>query len=263
MLARTKRPDRHTLLCSKKKQVEDYWFSSHYWQSKGLVEKTYYGRSTCWVVNHGHESWVLKHYYRGGAVAKISTDRYLFMGFAATRSLKEFNLLSKLHAWGLPVPYPIAARIKRRGLCYQADLITQHIPDAKPLAKYLADALLPLNAWKQLGQTLYSFHKKGVFHADLNAKNILIQGEKFFLIDFDQSCVKAPHASWQKANLKRLHRSLLKFKKRYPHLNFNHSCWMALQEGYQARENASPLHLYNQRVHRPKSRYAKSYSVQG
>jgi tRNA A-37 threonylcarbamoyl transferase component Bud32 len=61
-----------------------------------------------------------------------------------------------------------------------------------------------------LGKTLRLFHAAQVFHADLNAHNILIDANyKAYLIDFDRGTIRTGE-SWKPSNLMRLQRSLHK-----------------------------------------------------
>jgi 3-deoxy-D-manno-octulosonic acid kinase len=54
------------------------------------------------------------------------------------------------------------------------------------------------------------FHRAGVWHADLNAHNVLVTADGLYLIDFDRGRMRIPSPAWQQANLQRLRRSLLK-----------------------------------------------------
>src|SRR5512145_1497437 len=87
------------------------------------------GRGTvAFVRNASGDAWVLRHYRRGGFVAKLRDDAYLWTGQSRTRSFAEWRLLRRLRDWGLPVPKPVAARYLRDGLSYRADLITVELP---------------------------------------------------------------------------------------------------------------------------------------
>jgi len=94
-------------------------------------------------------------------------------------------------------------------LTYRADLLTELIPGVDPLADQL-DPGLPRIRWWQIGQTLRRFHDAGFFHADLNARNILLDPEGgVYVIDWDRGRVRPP-GRWARANLARLRRSLVK-----------------------------------------------------
>ncbi|HEY0633890.1 MAG TPA: lipopolysaccharide kinase InaA family protein, partial [Gammaproteobacteria bacterium] len=71
---------------------------------------------------------------RGGLIAKLVADRYLWSGIEATRAWREWRLLAELCSEGFPVPQPIAARVIREGLFYRADIVTRRL-DAIPLQR--------------------------------------------------------------------------------------------------------------------------------
>lgn len=166
------------------------------------------GRGSAWFVETPAGPAVLKHYRRGGWAAKLSADRYLYLGLFRTRSLKEFQLLSYMHDEGLPVPKPLAAFSVRRFGLYQAALLTLRIENTHSLADALRKRTAP---WASVGKTLARFHALSIRHADLNANNILISdaGEVFF-IDWDKGEIDARNSTWFDKVLARLIRSLRK-----------------------------------------------------
>ncbi len=191
------------------------------------------GRAAAWFVRAGGFDAVLRHYRRGGVVAKFIKNRYLWTGMTHTRSSREFDVLLTLWRFGLPVPRPLGAAVWRHGLTYRAALITQRIPHAKPLAQ-CAD----LETWRRAGVAIADMHRMGVWHADLNAYNVLFDDQaKVWLIDFDRGRLMAFLTPTQRAsNLSRLLRSLKKLS-----LTQHHPYWGALLEGYQAHWLASEL----------------------
>ncbi len=183
------------------------------------------GRAAAWFVRVAGFDAVLRHYRRGGFVAKFIKNRYLWTGFAHTRSSQEFDLLLTLWRFGLPVPRPLGAAAWRSGLTYRAALLTQRIPHAKPLAQ-----CVDLETWRRAGVAIADMHQMGVWHADLNVYNVLFDDQaKVWLIDFDRGRLMAFLTPAQRArNLSRLLRSLKKLS-----LTQNHPNWCALVEGYQ------------------------------
>ncbi|MAK54854.1 MAG: 3-deoxy-D-manno-octulosonic acid kinase [Pusillimonas sp.] len=164
------------------------------------------GRQSAWFVQGPFGSAVLRHYRRGGWVAKISADRYFWQGAQATRSMAEFTMLHEMTRLGLPVPEPLAAGYWRRSLSYRAALVVARIENAAPLAMQLQ----PENA-ARVASVLKQFHDANVWHADLNAFNILLDPSgKVWLIDFDRGRFRSMSASLRRRNLLRLRRSLLK-----------------------------------------------------
>ncbi len=186
-------------------------FSRQHWWDRDLAERAAAGRGTVLFVGETNRNWALRHYHRGGWVGRVLTDHFLWTGEQKTRSFKEWRLLKRLHAEGLPVPRPVAAHYHRTGLGYTADLITERIPNALPLSVHLSGDGVSLEVWHDIGATVRRFHDAGVWHADLNAHNILLDdSHKMYLLDFDRGEIRAESGSWRQNNLDRLERSLNK-----------------------------------------------------
>ncbi|MGE5626451.1 MAG: 3-deoxy-D-manno-octulosonic acid kinase [Bacillota bacterium] len=181
------------------------------------------GRGRTFILKRGGGDWVLRHYRRGGG-ARFLGDRYLWTGLESTRPWREWRLLHALYKEGLPVPQPVAARVERRGFFYRGDLVTRRIDGARSLAESL-DVRLP---WREVGRCVRRFHDAGVWHADLNAHNILIDGGGIYLLDFDRSERRASAPGWKIANIMRLKRSLDKLSGG----RFDADAWRVLLDGY-------------------------------
>lgn len=168
------------------------------------------GRGAAWFVRGDDGDAVLRHYRRGGLMARLSRDAYLWLGEARVRSIAEFRLLAGLHREGLPVPAPLLAGYRRAGLLYRAAILVERIPQVRAFADWLGPQA-DQAPWAAVGAAIARFHRAGVEHADLNAHNILVDATgKVWLIDFDRSRRRAPEAAWRRANLSRLSRSLAK-----------------------------------------------------
>lgn len=189
---------------------DDAWFDPAYWRAQGRAEEAQGGRGGVSYVAAPFGRCVLRHYRRGGMVARVMGDRYLWTGAERTRGFAEFRLLAALHARGMHVPAPVAARFRRQGAHYRADLITRRIDNADTLAELLARARCDAALAARIGTALAGFHGAGVYHADLNAHNVLVDANAVWVIDFDRGELRAPARGWQLANLARLKRSLLK-----------------------------------------------------
>lgn len=171
------------------------------------------GRGSVYYIDAPFGACVLRHYRRGGFISHFNTDSYLWSGRNRTRAFREFRLLEKLHEAGLPVPSPMMARYTRKGLVYQADLVTRRIPGVRTLAMHLAAGELDAALAVRVGRTLAGFHAHGLWHADLNAHNLLVDvAGKIWLIDFDRCHLRKPAMPWQQANLDRLLRSMRKLQ---------------------------------------------------
>lgn len=215
---------------------DDELFSRDYWAGRTALGATTGGRGQVTFIRDGGRHWVLRHYRRGGLVAKWIADSYLWTGEDRTRSFREWRLLSMLHQEGFPVPLPVAARYVRTGLGYRADLITTEIPEARTLADRITGAALPAMVWKDLGRVIARLHHRGVHHVDLNAHNVLVgAGNDVHVIDFDRARVRAG-GPWQGEVLGRLKRSLEKIRRQRADVRFGDAEWQALMEGYEAAE---------------------------
>ena len=191
-------------------QVGHDWFAPDYWRGRGALRTQAGGRGGVAIVATPAGECVLRHYRRGGLVAALMGDRYLWTGAGRTRPFAEFRLLAEIGRLELPGPAVVAARYRRHGLFYSADLITRRIANAQTLAECLATGRLDGELAEEVGALVARFHRAGVWHADLNAHNVLVTPGALYLIDFDRGRLRIPAAGWQQANLQRLRRSLLK-----------------------------------------------------
>lgn len=190
------------------------------------------GRGEAYFLRYREQEWVLRHYRRGGLVGNILIDQYLGWNPEGSRSWREWRLLAELYALGLPVPRPIAARVSRSGVIYRADLITERIPGGTPLADHLIAGPLAVDIWERMGLSIRHFHDLGVHHADMNARNILLN-DRFepFLIDFDRGS-RTLRPVDGRGNIGRLRRSLDKFRRLSPVFHFSDGDWQAFLHGY-------------------------------
>ena len=190
------------------------------------------GRGATRSIEHQGQHWILRHYYRGGAVGRFLVDEFLFVGTSRSRPVMEWRLLDRLYRQGLPVPRPVAARLVRRGLIYTADLISVRLPGVDSLANRVLSKSVSEALWREIGKTIALFHQAMVYHADLNAHNIQIDAQdRVFLLDFDRGRVKSGGGGWQQRNLERLARSLKKICAT-GNVAFESSQWNWLLETY-------------------------------
>ena len=147
---------------------------------------------------------------RGGFLRHLTKDAY----FGVNRPLKELKLHTMLFDAALSIPAPLGVVWKRSGLWYSGAVATQEL-----LAENLLEHLQsPKNKQTQqilqtCGNLIRDMHDLGVFHPDLQIRNILVSmnAMQAYLIDFD----KAKHYrrlsdSQRTRNLLRLKRSFIK-----------------------------------------------------
>ena len=192
-------------------EIDENIFQSDFWKTDKEAQPQSMGRGRVYFVKIQDQPCVLKHYNRGGLVAKLTLDKYLWMGEHNTRSFKEWRLLNDMVKKQLPVPTPVAARYVRNGICYRADIITREIPDIESLSDKLLENSMTEQLWENIGECIAKFHCHGFFHMDLNVENIQIdQNNQVFLLDFDKGRVSEPLRRLSDSNLMRLKRSIAK-----------------------------------------------------
>jgi tRNA A-37 threonylcarbamoyl transferase component Bud32 len=96
----------------------------------------------------------------------------------------------------LPTPRPLAVLHRRQnGLAYEGYLLTEKVPEADVLSRYVANLIVIPNAKRQahlririeqLANLLRSMHERGVSHCDLKAVNVLVKApvDRWMTTDF-------------------------------------------------------------------------------
>jgi 3-deoxy-D-manno-octulosonic acid kinase len=215
-------------------RVDESIFDPNYWCARDELSAVSGGRGSAWFVGTASLPLVLRHYRRGGFIARLSADRYWWSGEDRVRAFAEWRLLHYLAQRGLRVPKPVAAFYRRAGMTYRCDLITQRIVSARSLSAALAPGPVPERTWRAVGAAIARLHSHGVDHADLNAHNILLDdSQSISVIDFDRGRLRAP-GKWTLGNLRRLKRSLSKISMSLPPDRFTSDAWQAVLAGYRA-----------------------------
>ena len=235
--------------CSKKKVINNNIFcvydenevdnfspkflDGEYWQAQNAVIGTAQGRGVTWFIRYENKDWVLRHYYRGGVIGKFNKDHYIYTGIDKTRAAREFELLNHMRILALPVPKPIAYRVIKKGMFYQADLLTERVCNAQDLISLLTKQPVSLVLWEKIACTIKKFHQHNIYHHDLNIHNILIdEKENVWIIDFDRGELRLNTDDWKKENMDRLLRSFHKEKNKLASLHWQSSDWDTLIAAY-------------------------------
>ncbi|MDO5666361.1 MAG: 3-deoxy-D-manno-octulosonic acid kinase [Alcaligenaceae bacterium] len=195
----------------------DLFHAEHY-QSEALRVSAG-GRNAAWFIPTSVGPAVLRQYRRGGLIAKFIKTKYLFSSPDKTRAFQEFNIINNLHRAGLTVPKALGAFYQQKGRFCEMALITSLIADAQPLVticqQFLDNKLSDQQAkayTQVIASRIHQMHDLGVWHADLNAYNILCTSEPIeaYLIDFDKAQNTTVDERLRQQNLERLKRSLEK-----------------------------------------------------
>lgn len=170
------------------------------------------GRGAAWFVRGPFGSAVLRHYLRGGQMARFSRDAFFWSGAADVRSHNELELLGLMRGLDLPVPEPVASIHWRSGVFYRAAILVGTIENTRTFASVLEVGIDDARLWRRIGTLIARFHQARIHHSDLNAHNVLIDAEGFgHLIDFDKSERRLKGDNdWQAENMARFARSIHK-----------------------------------------------------
>lgn len=179
------------------------------------AEQMLRGRGPVPVFATARGRWVVRHYHRGGRAAPVLFDRYLRFGPA--RPVREVAASRELRRRGIPTPRVVAGAIYSAGPFYRADLVTEFVPDAVDLHRFLfeehRDRRARVEAIAHVGRLVARAAAAGIEHRDLNARNILVEsppgGPVLMLIDLDRCRVLPPGVPGRpRPMLSRLRRSL-------------------------------------------------------
>jgi 3-deoxy-D-manno-octulosonic acid kinase len=211
----------------------EHWFDRDWWLAEGARTHSTTGRGSVLMLDRGNETWVYRHYHRGGIVSRLLYDEYVWTGTERARPIREWRLLTALAALELPAPRPVAARARRSGLVYRADILTVLLPDTAPLSSMLEQVWGDHGLWSRIGTMLAGFHKAGCDHPDLTAHNVLVDSKRRpWLVDFDNASLK-PAGDWARAGIARFKRSLRKVSHETG-TAFDEAAWATLVAAYSA-----------------------------
>ena len=217
----------------------------HAWAGAHPHRRPLAGRGRTWAVAApvpgpgGAEGWVVRHYHRGGAVARWLHDRYLAAGGA--RPLVELRASLEVARRGVSTPAVVAGAVYPAGPFYRADLVTEEIPGGVDLAGVLFErrsaAITPSDALSAAGRLVVALAAAGVRHPDLNAGNIVLQagpaGPRAWVVDLDGCRLGDASSGAMDALRRRLERSLRKLGARHGR-PLDEGAWAALSAGLAA-----------------------------
>jgi tRNA A-37 threonylcarbamoyl transferase component Bud32 len=156
---------------------------------------------------------------RHGGTFRGLTGRWFFTW--PPRPFRELIVTEELRRRGVPTVEVLAAcTIRGLGPFYRGCLVTRELAESEDLWSALQSGLVARLGWeatlRAVAASIRAMHREGVYHTDLNLKNILVRPEESavasYIIDFDKAKLflgKLP-AELVKRNLDRLLRSVRK-----------------------------------------------------
>jgi 3-deoxy-D-manno-octulosonic-acid transferase len=184
-----------------------------------VEDERYQGRAALRAIRlRDGESALIRSYRHGGFFRAVT--RAWFLSWPP-RPFRELAITEALRRRGVRTVEVYAAGVQRVcGPIYRGCLVTRELRDARDLWATLRDASAGPgrleSILKAAAETVHAMHREGVYHSDLNLKNILIrvkpEGVDGYVIDLDRARLflgKLPQPLVKK-NLDRLLRSALK-----------------------------------------------------
>jgi tRNA A-37 threonylcarbamoyl transferase component Bud32 len=168
--------------------------------------------------------FVIRRYGRGGLLRRLLGDRFVF----GSRPFREILITDQIRKRGIPTTRVVAALHHRIwGPVYRGELISKEIPDANDLVSVFQnlgdppseeEITLKRQVTREAGRTVRLMHDQGIYHGDLNVRNVLAQISKprcakVYIIDFDRSKILETLSTRKRMkNILRLNRSAEKLK---------------------------------------------------
>jgi len=165
------------------------------------------GRGTVHRFPCGQRWGIVRKYLRGGMIQYFIRESYLLHN----RPLRELRLHDHVWRQGLPVPEPLGACWQWWGPFVRGAFATVEIAAPNLLDYVQTQPEQGIEVMRRCGQLFRKMHDLGLWHADLQVRNVLIDDTEMFLIDLDNARLVPGMSHVQRArNLFRFRRSLEK-----------------------------------------------------
>jgi tRNA A-37 threonylcarbamoyl transferase component Bud32 len=192
-----------------------------------------------------HDTALVRCYRHGGLFRNLLGESFFTW---PPRPFRELAITEEVRRRGIPTVEVYAACVKRTwGPFYRGWLVTRHLTDSRDLWEAIRDGFIRNIGIKKIlaavAQSLRGLHREGVYHRDLNLKNILVRREsdqhvRAYIIDFDRAALflgEVPMTLVQK-NLYRLLRSANKLDSQKEY--FSDDDWESFVKSYH-KQNAN------------------------
>lgn len=190
--------------------VRDEWhaeLADVFLYGKGCEPAGKAGRGKVFQFDFPGGEGILRRCRRGGIIRHVVKDSFLF----SNRPFHELKVHDYLYDNGFATPEPLGISWEREWLWFRGSIATRRV-EAKDLLTFLdqsGDSAEYTLEWT--GRIIREMHNLGVYHADLQVRNILVAPEHPYIIDFDKAQRMPKVSTLQRMrNLLRLKRSFEK-----------------------------------------------------
>jgi 3-deoxy-D-manno-octulosonic acid kinase len=198
------------------------------------------GRGTLYsVATRSGERWLVRRVRHGGLLAPLTGAR--FWRFGVPRPFNELCLAQELTRMGIPTPEVAAAAVYRSGPYYRGEIARVELPSADDLAACLfgpakRELAEPEELMRATGRLVAALHTAGLYHPDLNLRNVLIEHQagapRAHIIDLEKCALRTQlSARLRQRMLDRLRRSARRFEGRLQR-TIEPAAWAAFQAAY-------------------------------
>lgn len=181
------------------------------------------GRGPAFVRRSEAGEWVVRHGYRGGAVARFLGDRHLRLG--PPRPFRETVVSQEVRRRGIPTPRVVAAAVYPAGLFRRGDVVTELVAGARSIGDLLfgdrraRDEAFRRRLLEATARVPGRLAGAGIRHSDLNVENLVVPGDSPgmgpVLLDLDRCRVGPdPDPAYGRKMADRLDRSLRRGEER-------------------------------------------------
>lgn len=140
------------------------------------------GRGGVWSFDIPGGAGVVRQYRRGGAVGQLGIHVYL-----GNRPLAEFTIHREAESRGVPVPPLLGVMWQQQGIAFRGALATERLT-GEDLLNHLRYRDTPrAGMLESCGGTIRQMHDSGLWHADLQVKNLFVCRKRVYLLDLDKA----------------------------------------------------------------------------
>jgi len=206
-------------------------------------------RKFFWI---GNREGLVRVCHRGGLLGPLLGGKYLIVN----RPGREFRCHFFAEQRGVRVPHLLGVCWERKGPWITGAIATELLPGTDLLAwlrqhDSLEDRPRRAGMMQSVGELVRDMHWRGVWHADLQVKNIIVFEDSLWLIDLDRAVIG------QLPSVVQCGRNLLRFRRSLQKNGLPEVCYERFAAGYGA-VNGEAIPAWLDKLYLLKGRFSPS-----